>query len=58
MDPTKIVVSVELLTPKIVKELHVMLGHTSYYEKFIKNYANITVPLEKLLKKDTKYVWT
>jgi hypothetical protein len=34
-----------------------MLGHTGYYRKFIKGYAQITKPMEKLLRKDTKYQW-
>jgi hypothetical protein len=33
------------------------LGHTDYYMKFIKGYAQITEPMEKLLKKDTKFQW-
>jgi len=35
-----------------------VLGHTGYYRKFIKVYAQITTPMEKLLKKDVKYRWT
>ena len=34
------------------------MGHTGYYRKFIKRYAQIKTPMEKLLKKDTKFVWT
>ena len=35
-----------------------MLGHIGYYRKFIKGYAHITAPMEKLLKHDAKYEWT
>jgi hypothetical protein len=33
------------------------LGHTRYYRKFIKGYAHITTPMEKLLKKEYKIQW-
>jgi hypothetical protein len=33
------------------------LGHTGYYTKFIKEYAQITTPMEKLLKKEAKFQW-
>lgn len=34
-----------------------MLGHTGYYRKFIKYYAQITATMEKLLKKDVTFCW-
>jgi len=34
-----------------------MLGHIGYYQKFIKIYAQITTPMEQLLKKDATYCW-
>jgi hypothetical protein len=51
LDPTNIIVIVNLPTKKIVCQLRAMLGHTRYYRKFI------TTPMEKLLRKDTKYQW-
>jgi hypothetical protein len=33
------------------------LGHIGYYIKFIKGYAQIIVPMGKLLRKDTKFHW-
>jgi hypothetical protein len=34
------------------------LGHTGYYRKFIKGYAQITTPMENILKKDCQFHWT
>ena len=58
VDPTKIAIIVNLPPPKFVKKLRTMLGHTGYYRKFIKEYAQITAPMEKQLKKDIKFEWT
>jgi hypothetical protein len=57
VDAAKIVVIVNLPLPKLVQQLNTTLGRTRYYRKFIRGYAQITVPMEKLLKKDTKYQW-
>ena len=57
VDPTKIFVIVNLPPPKSVRQLRATLGHTRYYMIFIKGYAHITTPMEKLLKKDTKFQW-
>jgi hypothetical protein len=57
VDPAKIVVIVNLPPPKSVCQLRATLGHTGYYKKFIKGYAQITAPMEKLLKKDTIFQW-
>ena len=55
VDPAKIVVILNLETPWSVKQLYTTLGHTGYYWKFIKRYAQITAPMEQLLKKDATY---
>jgi hypothetical protein len=57
VDPAKIAVIVNLPPPKIVCQLRATLGHTGYYRKFIKGYAQITAPMEKLLRKDTMFQW-
>ena len=58
VDPVKIVIIVNLPPLKSIKQLRTTLGHTGYYTKFIKGYAQITSPMEKQLKKDTKFEWT
>jgi hypothetical protein len=57
VDPAKIAIIMNLLPPKSVCQLRATLGYTCYYRKFIKGYAHITAPMEKLLKKDTKFQW-
>ena len=58
VDPTKVAVIVHMEAPETVKKLRSLLGHTSYYRWFIRNYAKITAPLEKLLWKSEVFQWT
>jgi hypothetical protein len=58
VDPSKIAIIVDFPPPTSVKQLHIALGHTGYYRKFIKRYAQIKKPMEKLLKKDCHFQWT
>ena len=44
--------------PTSAKQLHSTLGHTRCYRQFIQRYANITAPLENLLKKAETFQWT
>ena len=37
------------------KQVRVLLGHTSYYRKFIRYYLDMTYPLEELLNKDQEF---
>jgi hypothetical protein len=55
VDLAKIAVIVNLPPPKLVWQLRATLGHTGYYNKFIKGYAQIIAPMEKLLRKDSKF---
>ena len=57
IDPTNIAVIINLEVPRNVKQLHQNLGHTRYYRKFIKSYAQITVHMKKFLKKDAMFCW-
>ena len=58
VDPSKIEIIVDFPPPNSIKQLHTALGHTGYYRKFIKGYAQITTPMKKLLKKDCQFGWT
>ena len=53
-----ITIIVNLQPPSSIKQLRTTLGYTGYYRKFIKGYAQITTPMEKLLKHDVKFIWT
>lgn len=57
VDPAKIAIIINLEAPRSVKQLCTTLGHTGYYRKFIKAYAQIIAPMEKLLKKDATFCW-
>ena len=58
VDPSKVAIILDLPPPSLVMQLKSVLGHIGYYRKFIRGYAEITTPMEKLLKKDVKFQWT
>jgi hypothetical protein len=53
--PSNISIIVDIPPPTSIRQLHTALGHTGYDRKFIKGYAQITTPMENLLKKDSKF---
>eukprot|EP00253_Pinus_taeda_P032512 PITA_32512 len=57
VDPAKVTVILNLESPKNVKQLRATLRNTRYYRKFIKGYAQITMPMEELLKKYVMVCW-
>ena len=48
VDFTKIKIILNLKPPVVI----FLLGHMSYYRKFIRHYSDVTYPLEELLKKN------
>jgi len=38
-------------TPKLVRDVQVLLGFANFYRQFIRKYAKVTLPLNELLKK-------
>ena len=58
MEQDKLQAIFEWPTPKCVKDIQSFLGAASYYRRFIKSFAQISVPLTNLLKKDTNWEWT
>jgi hypothetical protein len=57
VDPSKIAVIVDFPPPTAVKQMCTALGHTGYYRKLIKGYAQITTPMDNLLNKDCQFGW-
>ncbi len=47
-----------LPVPQNVSEIRHFMGLTSYYRRFVKNFAAIAQPLHALTRKGTGYVWT
>jgi hypothetical protein len=41
-------------TPKSIRDVQVLLGFTNFYQRFIRKYAKVTLPLTELLKKADK----
>lgn len=53
-DPDKIDTITKVNIPKTPKQIKQFLGLIGYYRKFIKNFAEKTKPISKLLKKEAK----
>ena len=47
-----------MLCPYTPKEVKQFLGLVGYYREFIPRYADITRPLNALMRKDTEFEWT
>ncbi|UYV76764.1 hypothetical protein LAZ67_14001975 [Cordylochernes scorpioides] len=57
LDPEKIRAVRDFPRPKSLKEVRSFLGLSSYYRRFIPNYAHMAQPLNALLKKDSVFSW-
>jgi len=58
MDPAKIQAICNWLTPWKVREIQSFLGFANFYQRFIAEYSNMTIPLTRLTRKDAKWTWT
>ena len=54
----KIALILSFRLPTNVNMLRETLGHIGYYHKFIRGYAAITTPMERLVTKDVAFVWS
>ena len=57
MDPDKVRVIMEMQPSTNVTEVKSFLGHIGYYRRFIKNFAKILYPLDKLTCKGEPFKW-
>ena len=57
-NPEKIEAITKYPIPKTPKQIKAFLGLLGYYRKFIRNFADITKPLTKCLKKEAKIEFT
>lgn len=48
----------KLPPPTLVKGVRSLLGHTSFYKRFIKDFSKIAKPLCTLLNKDISFEFT
>ncbi len=56
-NPAKVEAIQKMLPPTDIKGLRRFLGMTSYYRRFIQNYATIAEPLNRILQKGALYKW-
>jgi RNase H-like domain found in reverse transcriptase len=58
IDPTKLKGILDWPAPKTVKEVQSFLGFGNFYRCFVKGFSHLAHPLNDLLKKDKKFVWS
>ena len=57
MDPTKVQTIKNWLPPPGLRDLQKFLGFANFYRRFIRDFSQITAPLNKLLRKDIAWSW-
>eukprot|EP00253_Pinus_taeda_P032992 PITA_32992 len=57
IDPERIEAIQKIPLPHNLKTLQSFLGKINFIRRFIPNYAEISKPIQSLLKKDAKFVW-
>jgi hypothetical protein len=58
MDPAKLKGILDWPAPKTAKEVQSFLGFGNFYRRFVKGLSHLAHPLNYLLKKDKKFVWS
>jgi hypothetical protein len=57
MDPVKIAGIRDWPTPTKVKDIRSFLGFCNFYRPFIRGFAHVARPLNKLTRKDAEWIW-
>jgi Reverse transcriptase (RNA-dependent DNA polymerase) len=58
IDPAKLKGILDWPAPETVKEVRSFLKFENFYHRFIKGFSHLVHPLNDLLKKDKKFVWS
>ncbi|XP_016164837.1 uncharacterized protein LOC107607388 [Arachis ipaensis] len=58
MDPSKVEAMMEWERPTTVMKVRSFLGLAGYYRRFIEGFSRIALPMTKLTRKETLFVWT
>lgn len=58
VDPEKIRAMLNIPTPKSTSEVRRILGISSWYRRFVKDYATLVAPLTNLLRKNKRFEWS
>ena len=58
VDPDKVSAITDWLPPRNVKSVQSFLGFCNFYRRFIRNYRIISKPLNKLILKGAKFIFT
>jgi hypothetical protein len=58
VDPSKTEAAKSFPTPQTQHDVRSFLGLSGYYRKYVKGYAKIATPLNRLLTTDISFKWT
>lgn len=58
MDPKKVEAVKNWSIPKNLKDVQAFLGFANFYRRFIRGFSELALPLTKLTRKDTPFLWS